>query len=144
MSDYPYNDYRNYLMHYAKGEKAKDHKYLYIDENGNYVYHKKSSGHGGGPSTLSEQFLFDARPSTWSGHGGSGRKFSSGHGGGSVSTHKSSGRGKHGGSGRSLEVSKSIGGGVSGGSGRKFETKSDKRKKKIKLAKTIMQFLLNM
>lgn len=37
-NEYPENDYRNYLMHYAKGEKAKKHKYLYIDKNDNYVY----------------------------------------------------------------------------------------------------------
>lgn len=35
---YPENDYRYYLKHYAKGSQAKDHKYLYIDENGRYIY----------------------------------------------------------------------------------------------------------
>lgn len=40
MSEYPYNDYRYYLRHSAKGTtwEKKDHKYLYIDENGNYIY----------------------------------------------------------------------------------------------------------
>lgn len=40
MSEYPYNDYRYYLQHSAKGTtwEKKDHKYLYIDENGNYIY----------------------------------------------------------------------------------------------------------
>lgn len=37
-SNFPENDYRNYLMHWGKGEKAPHHKYLYIDKNGNYVY----------------------------------------------------------------------------------------------------------
>ena len=35
---WPENDYRYYLKHYAKGSQAKDHKYLYIDENGRYIY----------------------------------------------------------------------------------------------------------
>lgn len=40
MSEYPYNDYSYYLQHSAKGTtwEKKDHKYLYIDENGNYIY----------------------------------------------------------------------------------------------------------
>lgn len=29
-------------MHYAKGETANDHKYLYIDGNGNYIYERKN------------------------------------------------------------------------------------------------------
>lgn len=37
-SNFPENDYRNYLMHYSEGQRAKSHKYLYIDSNGNYVY----------------------------------------------------------------------------------------------------------
>ena len=36
-SNFPENDYRNYLMHYSEGQRAKSHKYLYIDSNGNYV-----------------------------------------------------------------------------------------------------------
>ena len=35
---YDNNDYRAYLAHYAKGKRAKKHKYLYIDEKGRYVY----------------------------------------------------------------------------------------------------------
>ena len=35
---YPDNDYRNYIAHSAKGQKWSNHKYLYIDANGNYVY----------------------------------------------------------------------------------------------------------
>ena len=37
---YPYNDYRYYLQHSAKGTTwhKEDHKYLYVDENGNYIY----------------------------------------------------------------------------------------------------------
>ena len=44
-TQYPYNDYRLYLMHYAKGQTAKNHKYLYIDENGNYIYSVKQKLH---------------------------------------------------------------------------------------------------
>lgn len=28
MSIYPYNDYRNYLIHYAEGQEAQKHKYI--------------------------------------------------------------------------------------------------------------------
>lgn len=38
MYEYPENDYRYYLMHYAKGAEADNHKYLYKDENGRYIY----------------------------------------------------------------------------------------------------------
>lgn len=34
---YQQNDYRNYLMHYGKGQKAKNHKYIDI-VNGRYIY----------------------------------------------------------------------------------------------------------
>ncbi len=35
---YPENDYRNYLSHSAKGDTWANHKYLYIDANGRYIY----------------------------------------------------------------------------------------------------------
>ncbi len=34
---YQQNDYRSYLMHYGKGQKAKNHKYIDI-VNGRYIY----------------------------------------------------------------------------------------------------------
>lgn len=40
MNNYPENDYRLYLQHGTKGKTWTwpDHKYLYVDKNGNYVY----------------------------------------------------------------------------------------------------------
>ncbi len=40
MNTYPENDYRNYLMHYAKGKEAKNHKYVskHKSKSGNWVY----------------------------------------------------------------------------------------------------------
>ena len=35
---YPENDWRNYLEHSAKGDTWENHKYLYIDANGRYIY----------------------------------------------------------------------------------------------------------
>lgn len=46
MNVYPYNDYRNYLMHYAKGEEADNHKYLY-KKNGRYIYEEDVARSGG-------------------------------------------------------------------------------------------------
>lgn len=38
--EYPPNDYRNYLMHWGKGEQAKDHKYISrsIGKAGKWIY----------------------------------------------------------------------------------------------------------
>lgn len=43
MSNYPLNDYRDYLEHSAKGKTWSDHKYLYITSGGRYVYPEGAS-----------------------------------------------------------------------------------------------------
>lgn len=49
MSNYPENDWRNYLMHWGKGGEAKNHKYIsrYKGKSGKWVYvYDKVAGAG--------------------------------------------------------------------------------------------------
>ena len=55
------NDYRDYLIHTSKGTKWKNHKYLYKDQNGRYIY--------------PEDVRNSSNNSSSNSFGGSGRKF---------------------------------------------------------------------
>lgn len=57
---YPQNDYRNYLIHSARGQVWKKHRYV-EKRNGRYIYPDdlkgSTGGHGGGRSSLNRPKL---------------------------------------------------------------------------------------
>lgn len=69
MNEYPNNDYRDYIEHSAKGQKWKNHKYLYKTANGRYVYPEdvsdaKSRFNSNTKDGLTERFYSKANKAT--------------------------------------------------------------------------------